>query len=318
MSIGFTRHLDSLDRLLSSDFWSMQGRRLALILGIRIPSRAVLSPQHIETAQVPSRSVVIIELPKSDVFVARRKLPVAHRRHQLAVLRHSLPSLAPIDPQLLETAIATTETGEATGYEIAMARAGYLDELEAAAAKRSMRIAFFRPAQSDKLKLTTRRIRRANSARLAVQSVIVMSSILACLAVSFHVAEHIRRDTESMAAQYEATRTAALELERARHEANVSNALLSRGVLERRPGVVLSDLAEINSALPDSAFLTTFRWTPDRLTLEGITDEGVVALQRMATSAERWRLDAAGSVRVDASVGGQRFELQAIRRSDDQ
>lgn len=318
MSITRPSNIGDLWQLIPVQLLALLARQWVTLLGIRMPDRPVLKSGQIETSALPRGSVIIVELAAADVFVARRTLPVAPRRHQLAVLRHALPTLAPIKPSLLEMAVAPTRVGQSTRYDIAMVRSAHLDAIEAIAAGKGIRVAYFKPSHSEELKLATNRIRRSRTARIAVEAGAAAAAIIAAVVMSVHVAKHIDRDSQSMTAQYEATRRMAVDLDRARHEANISNALLSRGVLERRPGVVLSDLADINGALPDSAFLTAFRWTPGRLALEGVTNEGVTALQTLASSTDRWRVEVAGGIRSGPAGSGQRFELQARRRTDDE
>jgi hypothetical protein len=300
-----SRH-DSLDPVARMLRWWVDGLRV-------LPRRPVsVSPEEVEQASSGSR--VVIGLTGADVFVCERVLPPGRASVHAKALDYALDEVSPLNRELVEVSAMAAETGPSTRYRVAIARRDRLESIEARARRRKVVIEGFHPATAPELRLSTPRMRRRDS-REKLAWVVCAATLIAASMVSIQAhAMALQKGNLAALGKAQSTRAAALELERARRETALADSLLRRGLLERRPGAVLEDMAAITRALPNSAHLASVTWRPESMALSGTSRDGLGSLQEFAAAAPEWRVDVTGAVRSEAGRDGRRFELQASRR----
>lgn len=263
------------------------------------------------------RASVSIALGPKDLFVARVPMPPGHPGAHKKALALRLPELVPIDVDAIDVAARRSDAGtsDAAIYMIAVARTQRLEELETLARGRGARRVSFHPVGHTALRLETPRTRRRRRRGAVADALLVTLLVAAFVSASSAARMVITRETEGLVATERTIRQAAVARERDARDAEIAGEFVARGVLDRRAGSVVEDLAALNEATPDGAWWTRVRWEPDQVLIWGESDDASAAIEGLSAEATGWRVALSDAVRASGSDGRQSFELRVTRRS---
>ena len=310
-----TLHPSPLDRLdpvaAAIRWWTSQ--MLDMLGG---PHRRTFTLADLEATKSLPRAIDIT-LPETDGFIAEVRLPKGHADAHRQALGLKLGDIAPIPPADLIIAARATSRGEsdAATYGVAMARARRLAELEAAARKKGARSVRFFIGEERDIPLLSPVAERARRRGLVIDAGIVLAVAAAAVAASLSWTARIGAETEALAARERDIRGAAIAAETARDQAAIAQALVERGILDRRSTTALDHLAQLNAATPVSAWWTKVVWTPNETTITAQGNDPTAAIWAISSTAKAWSIALVGEIAASGSGGPQAFELIARPRS---
>ncbi|MGD2134111.1 MAG: hypothetical protein PVI23_15065 [Maricaulaceae bacterium] len=274
--------------------------------------------EHSTHKRLPRR--LGVELSSGDVFVAKAALPPGSPEAHQKALALRIGELAPVDPSELEIAACRVQSMDASAsvYAVSMARTARLGEIEEAARSRGARDVLFRPpSQGGVLRTPTAMRRRRRAAIVDTGLAVGLAAALSIAVVT--MTRTLEQETAALADAERAIRAQAVAVERARRDADLSADLIARGVLDRRAGAALDDLAALNAATPDAAFWTRVQWRPGEVLISGASEEAAAAIEQLSQASEDWSVALSGAVRGedgDASDARQTFDLRLSRREE--
>jgi hypothetical protein len=254
---------------------------------------------------------VVISLSERDAFTARLTLPKGNADAHAKAIQLKLNDIAPVPPDQLR--IGTTAIGAdastGTTYAIAMARRDRLNELDAVARRKGARNVRFLaqgcdPALELKSPAEDRRLRH----RLVRGGILVVIVLGTAVAATLTWTARFQTETRMLASQERNLRRAAVASEAARREAEVAQVFISRGILERRAGVVLDTLATLNNATPAGAWWGAVRWSPQEISLSLRARDPTRAIEAISKDAKSWIVELGGP--ISAAPGDQAPTLE--------
>jgi hypothetical protein len=310
---------DRLDPLAAAVRW-WTSRLLEVFATERTATVRLEEIEQTDPRKLP-RSVTVA-LPSEDLFIARIRLPPGSVEAHKRALALRLPELAPLDPASLEVATRRAPSHADPDdkdrpqalYLVAMARTERLAALEQAALTRGSRRVRFCAAGEHSLRLETTRARQARLRSAMVDAALALALATMSVAAVSTTTRALERDTDALLAADQAARRAAVASERAAREAQLADGLVARGVLDRRAGVALDELAALDAATPDAAWWTRVRWVPGEVNLTGASGGATTAVEGLSKAASGWGVALAGPVRAGADRATQTFELKLTRQ----
>lgn len=305
-----SRH-DRLDPIARGLRWQLD--QLAACL----PRRrvALYRRDEVLTASARLPSMLAIELPDEDCFVADIALPLGSPEAHRKAIELRLAELSPIPVDELSIAIEAVQSSpQAIYYRVTMARKSRLAAIERQASQRGAtrhqfvsRIAGTPAARSVRSLARDRRQALINGALALV--------LVGCAsAASYSCAARLNRETEAITAVERSLRRAVVAAEAARREADLAAELIAKGVLARRPGAALDAIANVGAVTPDETWWSMIRWNPEEILISAESLDATAALQRLSEDALRWRVEPVGSISAPQPGAPQTFEARLKRR----
>lgn len=261
-----------------------------------------------------------LALDETDAFVATVHLPEGAPGAHAKALALRVPGLAPIASEALVFAAHRVAGDDGATYHVAMARRDRLSELENLARRRGVRRVAFHPADDPELPLVTPRREAADRRAALVDMGVIAAALVAAVAAVQAWTAAVNRDVDALVAAEQAVRAEATARGRALRDTAAAQALVARGVLDRRIGAVAEDLAALNAATPDAAYWTRVRWQADGVRVTGASAEASAAIEALsaalATERGGWSVSLSGPVRGGDREGLQTFEVLAVKALD--
>lgn len=305
---------DRLDPLQKALRWWVSRLTSALPAHERMtaPLADISAPR---AADMPER--IAIGLPDADAFITSVRLPPGSPDLHRKALSLRLPDITPLPPKDLNVvamAAAAAPDGTTT-YRIAMARHDMIADAERRAWEAGARDVIFHTTSAPDLAIVSPLTKRRRRRNMMMDLALVIGLCASAVAASMAASNAVMRDAIAFSETERALRGAAMAQTDAATNAELSEAVITQGVLERRPGQLLRDLAAINEATPIEARWTEFRWNGRQADIIGSSREAASAISAFSNALQDWSVALTGSIRPGEIDSGQQFQLRLTRRS---